>query len=135
MEIENVISDNYIGVDIIQQNIEPTLEELSKAQNKYFIEQLIAVNVEPDVVFRQQKRINQLEDKLRDVQEKLSPKSPEYKANIREDGYTVNCPNCLTIVPNIIRKDIFTPKPPKPNFCPLCGQALDWRCSKSEKTS
>lgn len=41
------------------------------------------------------------------------------------------CSNCLTLIPDIIRKDTYVPKLPKPNFCPFCGQALDW--SKSNE--
>ena len=64
-------------------------------------------------------------DLLKELVEKATPKKPEYKEKIRKDNYRDGtnigrfdwwCPNCH--LEHISGNDI--------NYCPTCGQALDW---------
>lgn len=64
-------------------------------------------------------------DLLKELVEKATPKKPEIKELIRKDNYRDGtniprfdwwCPNCH--LEHISGNDI--------NYCPTCGQALDW---------
>lgn len=108
--IDEILAEPDAGITIIDGGI----KAIQKSQHNYIIEQCVKVNVDPDVVEKQQRRINQLELELFEIKRLLSPRRP-YK-----DSHCiyplVKCPRCTGYINEYTRL----------GYCPKCGQAIDW---------
>ena len=70
------------------------------------------------IFFKDNGEIFEAIDVLKELVEKATPKKPEMMRIKKYDGYNIGICKCGKTIDTSLDDDI--------NFCPKCGQAIDW---------